>query len=194
MRGKGWRTRRNSPGSFKSRCVTLTLTLGGLWGATPSPPLFTLSFQGHRPRAPAGARHRPAPAGEAAASRPASGAKAEALGVPGPLRGPEPTRASPPAPAAPRKPRRRPAPRPASQVPGPASRVPRPGVQVPGPRSDCAAGNWPLDFLRPDPGWGRPWAGRGGPGFRLPASGLAVISSESSMDNTNRVMGREKNF
>lgn len=194
MRGKGWRTRRNSPGSFKSRCVTLTLTLGGLWGGNSFPAALYSEFPG--PQA-ARTRRGPPPTGSGRGSGcfPAGlGGEGRGPRRPGPAPGPEPTCASPPAPAAAprglacRSPETPAPPRPASRVPGPGSRVPgprsrvpgpgsrvpRPGVQVRGPRSDCAAGNWPLDFLRPDPGWGRPWAGRGGPGFRLPASGLAV--------------------
>lgn len=50
--------------------------------------------------------------------------------------------------AAPRKPQRCPAPRPASWK-----------SRSQDPRSNGAAGNWPLDFLRPDPDWGRPVGG-----------------------------------
>ncbi|KAB1281054.1 hypothetical protein Cadr_000004213 [Camelus dromedarius] len=54
MRGKGWGVnQRNSLESFRSRYVTLTLTLGGLWGPTPfSLPLFAhLTHRGSPPTA-----------------------------------------------------------------------------------------------------------------------------------------------
>ncbi|XP_043344421.1 small integral membrane protein 15 isoform X1 [Cervus elaphus] len=59
-------------------------------------------------------------------------------------------------PASPRKPRRRPT-LPAFQEPGSQD-----------PHSNGAAGNWPLDFLRPDPGEGRAVGGLGE--SRLPPS------------------------
>ncbi|XP_073658245.1 uncharacterized protein [Tursiops truncatus] len=87
---------RNSLESFKSRSVTLTLTLGGLWEPTPFlPPLSGWSFPGSR-TLPTGALHpRPGSCRGAAVPRLTSGAK-----VGGPpcfrtsSRRPEPTRAS----------------------------------------------------------------------------------------------------
>lgn len=165
------RTRRYSPEPFKSRCVTLTLTLGDLWGPTPFlPPLIGLSFQGPQ-TSPTPALHQLSLAGEGAVSRwlrdkgrgpsavldPLLEACAHCASTPAPAgsaslglgaRGQPRRRPRAASPAAPRKPQRCPAPRPASWK-----------LRSQDPPSNGAAGNWPLDFLRPDPDWDRPVGG-----------------------------------
>lgn len=180
------RTRRYSPEPFKSRCVTLTLTLGDLWGPTPFlPPLIGLSFQGPQ-TSPTPALHQLSLAGEGAVSRwlrdkgrgpsavpdPLLEACAHCASTPAPAgsaslglgaRGQPRRRPRAASPAAPRKPQRCPAPRPASWKL--RSRTHRAMAQPEtGPSTSSGRIQTGTDL----------WAGRPSWGFRLPASGLAV--------------------
>nr|XP_044628031.1 small integral membrane protein 15 isoform X2 [Equus asinus] len=158
--------------TFRSRGVTLTLTLGGLWGPTPSLlPLFALSFQG--PQTRCGTLHphpRASLQRQGTVSPLTSGAEVEG---PLPDAGGRPRRrrqARAASPASPRKPQRRPAP---PRLPAPRLRSRGPGIRKAMARPETGPAT-SSGRIRAAPGL---WAGRGGCGFLLPASGSAVSHS-----------------
>lgn len=120
----------------------------------PHPPGPSTNWLQQFPGWPGGQRERalsgsgPVPGGLSPPPTPAGGAALgpRARSQPGPR-----PRAAPP--AAPRKPQRRPA--------APPPRRASWKSRTRDPRSNGAAGNWALNFLRPDPGWGRLVGGAG---------------------------------